>query len=312
MPPHISVLLEECMKALLPDGRTIVRAIDGTLGAGGHTEALLQGGAEHVLAFDVDIQAIAIAQERLSSFGERLTIVHDSYVNMRQHAITQGWQDGVDAILLDVGASSMQFDTPERGFAFMHEAPLDMRFNPQSNEPTASDIINTWHTDDLADIFWRYGEEKQSRRLARAIVQARPITTTTQLADVIAKAMPPPRNKRKQTSNIHPATRVFQALRIAVNDELGAIERVLPIAIDLLCSGGRLAVISFHSLEDRLVKKAFKDASTTITAPPGMASMPTQEASVELVTRKPIIATEEEIASNPRSRSAKLRVVEKL
>lgn len=309
---HIPVLLQECLHALIPHDKTIERAIDGTLGAGGHTSALIEAGAQQVLAFDVDPHAISIARQRLAPYAERVHIIHDTYANMTQHARALGWGEGVDAILLDLGASSMQFDTPERGFAFMHDAPLDMRFNTDGNQPTASDIVNTWSPEALADMLWRYGEERESRRIARAIIAHRPIHTTQQLADLIAQTMPSrPRKGKKQTPTIHPATRTFQALRIAVNDELNIIERTLPMAIDLLRPTGRLAVISFHSLEDRLVKQAFKEASESFISPPGMASLPSKHATTDLITRKPITATETETHANPRARSAKLRVVQK-
>jgi 16S rRNA (cytosine1402-N4)-methyltransferase len=267
---------------------------------------MLEAGVNEVLSFDLDQQAIAIARETLSDMSERVHIVHDSYLNMAYHARQLGWEN-VDAILLDLGVSSMQFDTAERGFSFRFDAPLDMRFNPHSNEPSAADIINTWSDTALADIFFKYGEEKHSRKLARDIVKKRPFTTTQELADMIAEAMP---NRHKLS--IHPATRIFQALRIAVNDELATIEKTLPIAIDMLKSGGRLAVISFHSLEDRIVKQVFKEASTEIIAPPGMASIEEKEALVKLITRKPLVPSDTEIEANPRSRSSKLRVVEKI
>lgn len=304
---HIPVLLDETLDYLLAEGRIVKRAIDGTLGGGGHARALLEAGVEQVLCFDLDQQAIAIAREQLSEFGDRVHIVHDTYLNMAFHAEKLGWNDGVDAILLDLGVSSMQFDTPERGFSFRFDGDLDMRFNKGSNLPTAADIVNTWTDDALADIFYRYGEERHSRKLAREIVRQRPFKTTQQLADVIARAMP-----NRHTMKIHPATRIFQALRIAVNDELKTIEKTLPIAIDMLKSGGRLAVISFHSLEDRIVKQAFKDASTEIVAPPGMASIEEKDATVKLITRKPIMPSEAEVEKNARSRSSKLRVVEKI
>ncbi len=303
--PHIPVLLDDILEALLPDGRA-GRIIDGTLGAGGHSAELLAHGAESLLGLDRDPQALAIARERLQSFGERAQILHCSYEAMRTVAESIGWADGVDGILLDLGVSSMQFDTPERGFAFMFDAPLDMRFDPTGEQIRASEIVNTYEADELSQIFFKYGEERYSRRIARAIIKARPLHTTQQLADVVKEAIP--RNKREK---IHPATRIFQALRIAVNDELGTIERTLPVAIDLLRSGGRLAVISFHSLEDRIVKHHFKDAATEIISPPGMV-LEEKVATVKVLTRKPIVADENEIAQNPRSRSAKLRVVEKL
>ncbi len=302
---HTSVLLNETLQYLLPHGHANC-AIDGTLGAGGHTRALLDAGADEVLAFDLDLQAIAIAEKTLLDVKDRVHIVHDSYLTMDYHAKAIGWQS-VDAILLDLGVSSMQFDTPERGFSFRFDAPLDMRFNPDSTDMTAADLINTWSEADLMDIFFKYGEEKYSRKLARDIVRERPFTTTHQLADFIASAMP---NRHKLS--IHPATRIFQALRIAVNDELKTVETILPMAINMLKSGGRLAVISFHSLEDRIVKQVFKEASIEIIAPPGMASMEEKIPTVKLITRKPIMPSDEEIEINPRSRSSKLRVIEKI
>ncbi len=303
---HIPVLLEEVLDALLPNG-PVRRVVDGTLGAGGHTCALLTRGVEHVLAFDLDPQAIAAARQTLAPFADRVTVVQDSYEHMADHAQRLGWE-AVDAILLDLGVSSMQLDTAERGFAFRYEAPLDMRFAPDGSL-TAADIVNSWDERALAEIFFRCGEEPYSRQYARAIVQRRPIHTTTQLAALIEQAAPRPRGKPAKA--IHPATRVFQALRIVVNDELGAVERVLPRAIDLLRPGGRLAVISFHSLEDRIVKEAFREAAREVVSPPGMASIRPKPAVVDLITPKPIEASAEEIALNPRARSAKLRVVQK-
>jgi 16S rRNA (cytosine1402-N4)-methyltransferase len=299
------------LEALLPAQKDVERVIDGTLGAGGHTLALMEHGVSEVLGMDVDLSAINIATKRLADFANRVHIVHRSYVEMKEAAQEIGW-DQVDGILLDFGASSIQFDQSDRGFAFMHDGPLDMRFNPDSAGRTAADLVNYYDADELADLFFEYGEERHSRRIARAILQARPIESTGELAEVVRSAVPVTgRGKRRNKPAIHPATRVFQALRIAVNDELNAIETVLPIAIDLLRSGGRLAVISFHSLEDRIVKHVFKEASTEIVSPPGMM-LEEKSAEVRLITRKPITATEEEIAQNPRSRSAKLRVMEKL
>jgi 16S rRNA (cytosine1402-N4)-methyltransferase len=313
---HIPVLLDEVIEALLPEGHAVERAIDGTCGAGGHTRALLENGADEVLSLDLDLQALEIARANLLPFGARSTLVHDSYTAMQRHAEAKHWQR-VDAILLDLGVSSMQMDTPERGFAFKHDAPLDMRFNSADpTQSTAADILNTWDAGDLARVFADYGEEKFARPLARALVEQRPFETTRQLADAIAAAMPRQKGGRGRgdggIKGIHPATRIFQALRIAVNDELGAVAGVLPTAINLLNPGGRLAVITFHSLEDRIVKQAFKAASESFTPPPGMASLGKKEALVELVTRKPVEPSADEIARNPRSRSAKLRVVEKL
>jgi 16S rRNA (cytosine1402-N4)-methyltransferase len=306
-PMHVPVLLDAVLENLLPDGRTIERVIDGTLGAGGHSRALLERGVGELLGMDVDQVALDIACETLAPFGERAHIVHASYLQMADEAANLGW-DGADAILLDLGVSSMQLDVPERGFAFRHEGPLDMRFDPNSAEPTAADLVNTLDENQLADIFYQYGEERESRRLARAVVRERPYASTQELSQAIERARP-----RRYQDKIHPATRVFQALRIAVNDELATVERALPIAIDLLRPGGRLAVISFHSLEDRIVKESFRLASTDCLCPPKTpVCVCGHQASVRLITRKPIIASEDEAARNPRSRSAKLRVVEKL
>jgi len=302
---HIPVLLEEVLDALLPADRII----DGTLGAGGHSRALLEGGAGEVLGLDVDPMALDLARASLTSYADadRVHLIHASYAQMAVEAQRLGWEQ-VDGILLDLGVSSMQLDQAERGFAFMKDGPLDMRFNPAGGQLPASELVNEWDEADLADLFYRYGEEPQGRRLARAIIASRPYTTTSQLSGVIERALP-----RHKGDRIHPATRAFQALRIAVNDELGVIERALPIAIDLLRPGGRLAVISFHSLEDRIVKQAFKLASTDCICPPEVPiCVCGHHASVRLVTRKPLVAGETEIAQNPRSRSAKLRVVEKL
>jgi 16S rRNA (cytosine1402-N4)-methyltransferase len=308
MTSHISVLLQPILTALLPDGQNVNRVIDGTLGAGGHTRAILEVGVESVLAFDLDAQAVALAQQNLVDFDERAILCHGSYLTMRDEAESLGWTQ-VDGILLDLGLSSMQLDTPERGFAFRYDAPLDMRFDADSDDVTAAELVNTLSAKDLADIFYQYGEEKRSRQIAKAIIEQRPIETTQQLANIVQKTVPFQRGKGKK---IHPATQVFQALRIAVNHELDAVEQILPIAVDLLRPGGRLAVITFHSLEDRIVKKAFKEMATEIIAPPGMASIEEKEAIIKLVNRKPIIADDSEIKLNPRSRSAKLRVVEKL
>lgn len=300
---HISVLLEAVTAALLPAGRVI----DGTLGAGGHARALLAGGASELLGLDADPLAISIATQTLAEFGHRAHLVHNSYAHMAEEAVALGWT-GVDAILLDLGVSSMQIDRPERGFAFMQDGPLDMRFDPEGDRPSAAFLVNTLDEAELADLIYNYGEDHNSRRLARAIVAGRPFQTTRELVQVIERAQP-----RRPGDKIHPATRTFQALRIAVNDELGTIERTLPVAIDLLNPGGKLAVISFHSLEDRLVKQAFRLASTDCICPPRTPiCVCGHRASVRLVSRKPLVADEAEAARNPRSRSAKLRVVEKL
>jgi 16S rRNA (cytosine1402-N4)-methyltransferase len=302
---HVPVLAQEVVDALLP--ASAARIMDGTLGLGGHTALLLEAGAQNVLGLDLDPTALTQARNNLARYGQRARIVHASYADIAVEARRLGW-DCVDGILLDLGVSSLQLDMPERGFAFRHEGPLDMRFDPESSHPPASTLVNTLDESELADIFFKYGEERYSRKIARALVAGRPYHTTHELAEKIENVIP-----RRREDKIHPATRVFQALRIAVNDELATIERTLPIAIRLLKPGGRLAVISFHSLEDRIVKQTFKLESTDCICPPKTpVCICGHKASVRLITRKPIEATPEEIARNPRSRSAKLRVLEKL
>lgn len=304
---HIPVLRDAVIAGLIPDA-PIQRVIDGTLGAGGHTAALLEAGAAQALGLDRDPAAIALASANLAPYEGRVYIAHASYTDMRDQARRIGWGDGVDAILLDLGVSSMQLDTPERGFAFRHEGALDMRFDPTGADDTAAQLVNKLDADDLADIFYQYGEEHDSRRIARAVVKYRPYTTTKQLADVIEKAV-----RRDPRDKIHPATRAFQALRIAVNDELNGVESVIPTALDLLRTGGRLGIISFHSLEDRIVKEAFKLAATDCICPPKVPiCVCGHHASARIITKKPITADEAEIAQNPRSRSAKFRIIEKI
>jgi 16S rRNA (cytosine1402-N4)-methyltransferase len=300
---HIPVLLQPVLEFLTPADRVI----DGTLGAGGHTRALLEAGVSEVLSLDVDPMALEIARGNLQSYTGRVHIAHASYVDMVAQAHQLGWKQ-VDGILLDVGVSSMQLDRPERGFAFMQDGPLDMRFNPTGGGISAADLVNEADEAELADLFYKYGEDPNGRKLARGIIASRPYETTRQLATTIERITP-----RRKGDKIHPATRVFQALRIAVNDELTGLERILPQALDMLRPGGHLVVISFHSLEDRIVKQAFKLASTDCICPPNIpVCVCGHTARVRLLTRKPIIADEVEIAQNPRSRSAKLRVVEKL
>ena len=308
MTQHIPILESEIVDALRAEAPAVKRLIDGTLGGGGHTLALLRAGVEEVLAFDLDESAIDLARERLVDYRSRAILVHDSYVHMDIKAKEIGW-DRVDAILLDLGMSSLQLDDPERGFSFRYDAPLDMRFDTCTGGTTAYDLVNGLPKDELADLLFHYGEERHSRRIARVIAEQWPISSTRQLADLVERAVPAAARRALKT---HPATKVFQALRIAVNQELDAVETVLPIAVDLLRPGGRLAVITFHSLEDRIVKQTFRKLSTTVTAPPGMASMEERRALIKLVNRKPIVAARAEVYANPRSRSAKLRVVEKL
>lgn len=305
---HIPILERDVVEALRAKDPLVKRLVDGTVGGGGHTLALLRAGIDEALCIDRDSSAIDRARGRLSEFADRVSLVHRSYIDMAAEARLRGW-DTVDAILLDLGLSSLQLDDPARGFSFRHDAPLDMRFDRDGAAATAYELVNGLPATELANLLYRYGEERESRRIANAIVGQRPLQTTGQLADVVARAK---RVRARSATRTHPATKAFQALRIAVNDELKAVERALPVAIGLLRPGGRLAVISFHSLEDRIVKQAFKKLSTTVSAPPGMASIEAAKAQIRLVNRKPIAPSREEIEANPRSRSAKLRVVEKL
>ncbi|MEI7849428.1 MAG: 16S rRNA (cytosine(1402)-N(4))-methyltransferase RsmH, partial [Chloroflexota bacterium] len=276
------------------------------LGAGGHSSVLLDecGPKGELLGLDLDPQALEIARTKLEIYGNRAHIVQASYTTMQTEARELGWA-AVDGILLDFGVSSMQLDTPERGFSFLRDGPLDMRFSPLATQ-SAADLVNTLQEEELADIIFRYGEERNSRKIARAIINSRPIQTTGELADLILKNF----GKKER---IHPATRTFQALRIAVNNELESIETVIPMAVALLKPGGRLAIISFHSLEDRLVKEYYRHESVDCICPPRQPICTCQhKASLKEINRKPIEADDIEKQSNSRARSAKLRIAEKL
>jgi 16S rRNA (cytosine1402-N4)-methyltransferase len=281
--------------------------VDGTLGAGGHAAGILEasGPSGLLLGLDLDPMALALASQRLAVYGPRAILVEASYASLAEQLERIGWPS-VDGILLDLGVSSMQVNAPQRGFSFQADGPLDMRFSPQ--QPiTAADLVNELPEAELARILWEFGEERNARRIARAIVHARPFSGTLQLAGVVAKASGAPYGR------IHPATRTFQALRIAVNQELNAIAEVLPQAVAALAPGGRLAVISFHSLEDRLVKQYFRRESRDCICPPEQPICTCgHRASICEVNRHPLEASEDEIAENPRARSAKLRVAEKI
>jgi 16S rRNA (cytosine1402-N4)-methyltransferase len=303
---HIPVLLKEVIEGL--NLRPGAQVIDGTLGLGGHTETILKVTAPdgRVLGFDRDETALALARQRLAEAGDRLVVQHGSYASMGGAAPALGF-GRVDGILLDLGLSSLQLDDAERGFAFRFDGPLDMRFDRSAGQ-SAADLVNSLPEEEIADLIYQFGEDRFSRRIARAIVRARPINTTGQLAEVVASAVPGGRREK-----IHPATRTFQALRIVVNDELGELERALPQTIDLLKAGGRLAVISFHSMEDRIVKQFMKRESTDCLCPPEQIVCTCgHTASLRLVTRKPIEADDDEVRANPRARSARLRIAEKL
>ena len=301
---HLPVLYREVLAGLKPaPGR---KYIDGTLGAGGHAAGILTLSSPdgRLLGMDRDPGALETARATLAHFGERVTMVGASYARMADAA--RGFAP-VDGILLDLGLSSLQLDDPARGFAFQSEGPLDMRFDPQSGL-TAAEIVNEWPLDELADILYQYGEERHSRKIAQAIGAARPLRTTTQLAEVVTLAV----GGRREASRIHPATRTFQALRIAVNGELDAVKGALPIAVSLLNPGGRLAVISFHSLEDRIVKNYFRLQARGPQNDPALPAPAHFVPVLKEITRKPLVASAEEIARNPRARSAKLRIAEKL
>ncbi|WP_460032493.1 16S rRNA (cytosine(1402)-N(4))-methyltransferase RsmH [Megalodesulfovibrio paquesii] len=315
VPRHVSVLVPEVLELLAPrDGG---RYLDGTLGLGGHAWAVLnavreQGGRAELLGMDRDPQALALARERLAEFGDAVRLVHAPFSAFEAALDEAGW-DKVDGALLDVGVSSLQLDDPARGFSFLHDGPLDMRMNQQDDAQSALQLVNRAGYDELKEIIKELGEEPLAGKIARAIVDRRakkPFEMTKDLAEVVSLAYPP---QRRHTARNHPATRTFQGLRMAVNrelDELGAfLERIVP----RLVVGGRVAVISFHSLEDRLVKLAFREQAAGCDCgrtPPWCRCGKTP--AVKILTKKPVVASEQEQADNSRSRSAKLRAAERL
>ncbi len=301
---HISVMLDEVLAALEPRPGQLI--LDGTLGGGGHAEALLRSGAR-VVGMDQDRAALEFATQRLAPFGDQFCALHGNFRDF-PGILAEIGIEGLDSILVDLGVSSHQIDEPERGFSFQKDGPLDLRMDPSAGRP-AADLVNTADAEELARLFREYGEEPRAWPLAQAIVKARaarPLTRTLELAELIARCSPP-RGKR------HPATRVFQALRIAVNDELGALRDFLQVAPRWLKPGGRIAVITFHSLEDRIVKQAFHHlAAPEIDRPEWPAARPNPDHLLRLLTRKPIDPTAAEIDRNPRARSARLRAAERL
>ncbi|MDE4086296.1 16S rRNA (cytosine(1402)-N(4))-methyltransferase RsmH [Planococcus maritimus] len=307
---HTTVLLHETVDGLniRPDGIYV----DCTLGGAGHSEYLVQQLSDegHLYCFDQDVTAIEHAKEKLKDHLHKITFIHANFKYLKEELEKHGIEK-VDGILYDLGVSSPQLDTPERGFSYHHDAPLDMRMD-QSAELSAYHVVNEWRFEDLVRIFYRYGEEKFSKQIARKIEAARekqPIETTAQLVECIKDGIPAPARRKGG----HPAKRVFQAIRIAVNDELGAAETSLQDALDMLAIGGRISVITFHSLEDRLTKALFKEASSLPELPPNLPVIPDGlEPKLKLITRKPILPSEEELAHNNRSRSAKLRIAEKI
>ena len=306
---HVTVLLNESVDALnvRPDGIYL----DGTLGGGGHSyeiARLLTAG--RLIGVDRDPQALQAASERLAPCADRFTPVHANFSDLPRILRELGIP-GVDGMLFDLGVSSPQLDEASRGFSYMADAPLDMRMDP-TDALTAREIVNTWSQEELRRILFTYGEERYAPLIAAAIVRRRadrPIETTLELVDVIRSAMPPKALREKQ----HPAKRSFQAIRIAVNDELTAVDRMMQSAVDLLNPGGRLAVITFHSLEDRIVKNAMAEAAKGCTCPPEFpVCVCGKKPKVRIITKKPVTAPEEELIDNPRARSAKLRVAERI
>lgn len=306
---HVSVLLEECIEglAIKPDGIYV----DGTLGGAGHSSRIAaQLTTGRLIGIDRDPVALKAAGERLQPYADRVTLVHSNFCEIKQ--VLQDLNiDGVDGILLDLGVSSPQLDDGARGFSYMADAPLDMRMNSEDSL-SAHTVVNTWPQEELKRILYNYGEERYAPQIAAAICRRRqeaPIETTLELVDIIRSAMPAAALREKQ----HPAKRSFQAIRIAVNDELGSVEKVMQDAIPALNPGGRLAIITFHSLEDRIVKVGMADAAKGCTCPPNFpVCVCGNKPKVKIISRKPITSTDEELERNPRARSAKLRVCEKI
>lgn len=301
---HVSVLHDECINGLMirPDGVYV----DATLGGAGHSSSI----ARHLTTgrlygLDQDDDALAVAGERLAQFGERVRLIKTNFRDMAKHI-----SEPVDGILFDLGVSSFQLDEPSRGFSYMHDAPLDMRMD-RSAGLSAYDVVNEYSREELRRIISDYGEERFAGPVANAIVRAReqkPLETTLELAGIVASAIPNAKREKQ-----HPAKRTFQAIRIAVNDELGAVEQALSAAVGLLKPGGRVLVITFHSLEDRIVKSGFKKMANGCTCPPDFpVCVCGAKPQVKIITNKPILPSEQELEENPRSRSAKLRIAEKL
>ena len=302
---HVPVLFQAVLNGLQvrPGGRYV----DATVGGGGHAAGILAASSPggRLLGLDRDPAAVEAARVRLSSYAARVVLVHSSFSLLAEVARARQFVP-VDGVLFDLGLSSLQLADPTRGFAFMADGPLDMRFDPTKGGSGAAALVNRLSPEELAALLYRYGEEKQARRIAEAIVAARPLHTTKELAIVVEQAV-------GRRGRIHPATRTFQALRIAVNDELNALEAALPQAVEILAPGGRLAVISFHSLEDRPVKRFMRRESRDCICPPEMPVCTCDHrATLRWVTRKPIRPTAEEISANPRARSARLRVAERI
>lgn len=306
---HISVLFEESINALQVKENGIYA--DGTLGGGGHSEGILkQNGTCRLIGIDQDKEAIAAASKRLECFGDRFTAVNSNFSRIKEILNTLDIE-GLDGAVLDLGVSSYQLDNAERGFSYMHDAPLDMRMNREA-ELSAYDVINTYSEEELTRVFFEYGEEKWSKRIAEFILEKRkaaPIKTTGELVDIIKAAIP----KKARLEGGHPAKRVFQAVRIEVNGELRILEQAVRDFVSVLKPGARLAVITFHSLEDRIVKKTFNDLADGCKCPKEFpVCVCGFEPSVKVISRKPVLPTKRETEENPRSKSAKLRIAEKI
>lgn len=307
---HKPVMLRESLDLL--DPRAGETFLDATLGLGGHSEAILSADSDiNLIGIDQDNEAIAYATKRLQRFGSRARIVHANFSEIKSVLAREGIEK-VDGIIADLGVSSLQFDSEERGFSFRFDAPLDMRMDPDSGEETAAEMLEYLTEEEIANVIYEYGEERASRRIAKWIVERRdrgePIKTTKELADLVARAV-----KKGPKDKIHPATRTFQALRIAVNRELEILEQFIRDSIDLLKKNGRLTIITFHSLEDRIVKQTFQKLAGKCFCPPRIPQCVCgAQKRIEIVTRKPVIPDEVEMQENPRSRSAKLRACLKL
>ncbi|MBE5100942.1 16S rRNA (cytosine(1402)-N(4))-methyltransferase RsmH [Priestia aryabhattai] len=307
---HTTVLLKEAAEGLniKPDGVYV----DCTLGGAGHSEYIVKQLSEKgkLIAFDQDDVALANAKEKLAPYLDRVILIKSNFRYLKEQLMKHGIEE-VDGVLFDLGVSSPQLDTPERGFSFHHDAPLDMRMD-QNSMFSAYNVVNEWPYEKLVKIFFQYGEEKFSKQIARKIEayrESKPIETTLELVDLIKDGIPAPARR----TGGHPAKRIFQAIRIAVNDELQVFEDAIEQAMDVIKKGGRVSVITFHSLEDRICKVAFKNASTVPQLPHGLPVIPEEfKPKMKVITRKPILPSEEEVEENKRARSAKLRIVEKL
>ena len=308
--PHRPVLLIEAVRLLAPERGGLF--VDATLGPGGHSEAILEASADaRVLGIDRDREALRLASERLARFGSRFRAAHANFRDIAR-VLNEAGEREASGVLADLGVSSLQFDTPERGFSFRHDAPLDMRMDAEGEEDTAAQLLKRLPEEEIARILYEYGEERRSRRIARWIVERRergePVGRTGELAELVARAVGHRRGER-----IHPATRTFQALRIAVNRELEGLDEFIETAVDLLQTQGRLAVISFHSLEDRVVKRALRRLSGRCECDPRSPVCTCgARRTVEILTRRPLTPDEQEVEENPRARSAKLRACLKL